>query len=317
LPNAPNYHTKITSRRQQYNLFDRPSNSSSSGSSSSSSTSKSTVSSSSSTITAATATTTNTSAAVPTAIEINTKPIVTLFTPSTTMTNAIHNNSSQHTFALFPNDAIVTVQLYVTAALSLFVSVMTWQYYFDWDQLHEDVSKLPLQSGTSTYCHVVCPELIQRQQQLTQNNLYIPITTTVATGTSTSPMQTNNDTPNTKDAAMVKIVQLSTQELWNDPVSENLQRMVQLVHNCQQRVQYETYCRDHQVHLVQQQQQLQQIQQLQHNTDMSESLRDNVILVDVPEPSLPLRYHTIPSTTSTIAAAATANVYDAANHNHK
>jgi hypothetical protein len=330
LPNTELYHTNIVSRRQQYTMLDRPkqtkpiivSSTTTSGSGSGSTTG------SSATITATTANTTasttmggrvnthqvatelskpllatlnnvnvpataTTATAASSTMSITTKPIITLF-----------STKSNSTFALFPNEAIVTIQLYITVAIGLFVSVCTWNTMFDWDRLHADISKLPLQSGPSVYCYVLCRDLMERHYQIVHHNIHIPITTTTTTTTTTTATNTKTDDGKTKDDSSnksisdndeaesteptLKIIQLSAKELWDDPISENLYHMVQLVNHCQQRVQYEKECEKRKVRLVHQ-----------------NSYMNGLLLVDVPEPSLPLRYHTRPTNTSTITASAT------------
>ena len=282
------YHSTMKSKQQQYHRLDRPSSQhkpppSQLGVSHSSKASTTTTTSSSSPTAPTTVPTTSISTT-------QIKPTVTLF-----------STSANTTFAIFPNDAIVTIQMYMCAAISILVSTMTWNYLFDWDQLHEDISNLPLQSGPSMYCQAsLCPEFLYRHQQIQQGNLYIPITTivqnstssiiqpTTTTSTSSTDETTNtNHSDNNSDtdtdeeddtAPTVKIVQLSTKELWEDPITENLHRMKRLYVHCEQRRLYEEECRKRQVRLVHPHPQMQ-----------------HVLLADVPEPALPLRYHSIPS----------------------
>ncbi len=288
LPNvSEQYHQTLVSRRQQYNVFDnprgnnklrRPTNGGRANTSEPN---------------AATTTTTRapTTATKPSVSASNTdSPKVTLFT-----------TAKHHSFALFPNDTSVTIQMYVSSAIALLISVLTWNYNFDWDKLHEDVSNLPLQSGPSLYCQVLCQTMLNRQDQIYTKDLHIPITiieqvneqsppkTTAPVPNNANPNPeanaTDNDSNSSDSAAAssdddtsptVRIVQLSVKELWEDPISENLHRMKRLLVHCEQRQQYEQECLKRDTRLVHPNERLKQI-----------------LLADVPEPSLPLRYHSI------------------------
>lgn len=290
LPNvSEQHHQTVVSRRQQYSVFDNPRGGNNNNNKFHRPTNNVGRLNNSETNAATTTTTATTTVARP-----SDTPKVTLFT-----------TAKHHSFALFPNDTGVTIQMYVSSAIALFISVLTWNYMFDWDALHEDVSNLPLQSGPSLYCHVLCPAMLNRQDQIYTKDTHIPITiieqvneqsppkTTAPVPNNANPNPDANDTDhhgNSSDntaassdddddnetSPTVRIVHLSVQELWEDPISENLHRMKRLLVHCEHRQQYEQECLKRNTRLVHPNERLKQI-----------------VLADVPAPSLPLRYHSI------------------------
>ena len=254
LPNTPDFHARVAARRNQYHLLDRPQNFNVSKNSSSKFDTK----------------IASETAALPTASS-------TVFSPIVSLTS---RNSNSLTFAIFPNDVYVTVQAYITMAIGLFVSVMTWHQMFDWPRLHKDVSELPLQPGSSILCHVLCKNLINHRKNILENGLSIP-SLSVKEGGHTS---SSSDSMATADHHQLKLTQLRARELWEDPVTEDFELMVHMVHNCEQRMQYEKECKQRKVRMVQ------------------PIAKVPVWVVDVPEPGLPIRYHKISSVNNSNAA---------------
>jgi hypothetical protein len=235
LPNTPDYHARLAARRNQYLSLDRPQN-------------------------------LNRSNIISSKLDTN------LASETAALPTVNTTNSNSFTFAIFPDDVYVTVQFYVTAAIGIFVSVMTWHQMFDWPRLHKDVSKLPLQAGPSLLCHALCKNLIKHRNNILHNEISIPsISVKVKEVPSSS---TGSDSTTTTQQAL-KLIQLRGQDLWEDPMSEDLELMVQMVHNCEQRMRYEKECRQRDVRMVQPVKRL------------------PVWVVDVPEPGVPIRYHKV------------------------
>lgn len=243
LPNAPDYHTRMAARRSQYQLLDRPQNLNHSRKGSSKIHSN---------LASEETAFSNTSA--------------TVFSPIIVLTS---KRSDSSTFAIFPNDVFVSVQLYVTVAIGLFVSVMTWHRMYDWPKLHKDVSKLPLQPGPSILCHALCKNLINHRENILNNEVSVP---SVAFKEDLSP-STTFDSTTPANRPKLTLVRVQGKDLWEDPISEELELMVQMVHNCEQRMHYEKECEQREVRMVQ----------------PIETVP--VWVVDVPEPGVPMRFY--------------------------
>lgn len=250
LPNAPDYHARVSARRSQYQFFDRPQQ-------------------------------VNQTKNAASKLDINhasetaaiSKTSSASFSPTIALTA---RKSNSFTFAIFPDDAFVSVQLYVTAAIGIFVSVMTWHHMYDWPKLRKDVSKLPLQPGSSILCHALCKNLINFRSSILQNEISVP---SVSGGEASSPAS-SFDSMTSANQPKLKLVQLQVKDLWEDPITEDLELMVQLVNNCDQRMQYERECEQRQTRMVQ------------------PIERIPVWVVDVPEPGLPMRYYKLRSSDS-------------------
>jgi hypothetical protein len=243
LPNSPNYHARVAVRKNQYQLLDRPQ----SLNSSKNAASKLDVNHLSDT------------AALPNASS-------NMFSPTVVLTA---KKSNTFTFAIFPDEVYVSVQLYISAAIGIFVSVMTWHRTYDWAKLHKDVSQLPLQPGSSILCHALCKNLINFRRNVLINEVAVP---SVSLNEATLPSLALDPTKPASQPKL-KLVQLQGKDLWEDPISDDLELMVQMVHNCEQRMQYEKECKQRNVRMVQ------------------PVASIPVWVVDVPEPGVPFRYH--------------------------
>jgi hypothetical protein len=243
LPNTADYHARVAARRNQYQLLDRPRNLNESKSAAS----KLDVNVASERV------------ALPQATASTFSPVIALTS----------RKSNSFTFAIFPDDVFVTVQLYVTAAIGLFVSVMTWHQTYDWAKLHKDVSKLPLQPGPSLLCHALCKNLINFRKDVLRNEVSVPSVSLKEEPSLPSAL----DSATSESRPKLKLVQLQGKDLWEDPITEDFELMVQLVHNCEQRMQYEQECRQRKVRMVQPMKNI------------------PVWVADVPEPGVPIRYY--------------------------
>jgi len=106
------------------------------------------------------------------------------------------------------DDTMSQLQFMVYGAISLFIMTFTASRKADQPRFFRDLSTLPLQPGKSILCNQMCPESIQKLQSLQ---------------ISTEPLPKGN----------------RAADLLKDPETEELERLVQLVHNCRQRMQYE------------------------------------------------------------------------------
>ena len=187
--------------------------------------------------------------------------------PSTTTPPA------QESFTIFADDVLTRVELMVTMALSLFVITLTNNLMPDSERFHRDLSSVPLKPGTSLLCLELCPQIVQHRNEL-------------LTLTSMHPLyeQQLREKPRAEDGSssiqksaigaespspyVQSILQFNPKELWEDPVTEDLESMVILVQNCQHRMDFENECR-----------------RRNHQVDESTGL------VNVPEPGVPLHFH--------------------------
>ena len=106
------------------------------------------------------------------------------------------------------DDTMSQLQFMVYGAISLFVMTFTAANKADQPRYFRDLSTLPLQPGRSVLCQQMCPEIIQKMKVLRQSREPLPKGNVAA-------------------------------DLLKDPETEELERLVQLVHNCRQRMQYE------------------------------------------------------------------------------
>ena len=232
LPSSATYHARTTTSRQQYTALDRQ------GMKQQQQASVQNVPTSTS------ATTTTTSATV-----------------------------AKDSFEIFANETVVQVQFMVSVAVSLLVGTLTCNFTTDRQLFHRDLSVLPLQSGTSVLCHRMCPQLIQQRNTLllemqSLRPLYEQhlIEKQQQKDESATPQdEKNSERPSPFVQA---VLQLNPKELWEDPVTEELESMKQLVQNCQYRMDFEDECRRRKHRVI-----------------------DSTGLVDVPKPGVPMRYH--------------------------
>jgi hypothetical protein len=280
LPNAPNYHAQVAARKQHFQLLDRPKLN---------------------TTTIKTPSTRDSNATQMTSSSSLPPPILNTKTATPTISFTSSKTANSYNFAIFPDDVTVTLQLYVTAAIGLFVSVMTWHQMFDWPRLHRDVSNLPLQSGPSVLCQELCNKLIQYRTHIENDNVHIPVVMLHDTEQNTPSSilsETTTVTP-TETKPKLKILQLNAKELWEDPVSENLEHMVHMVCHCEQRMQFEKECELRNYRLV---------------VQPSDERTPRRALVDVPETGVPIRYHKLNNSSSGSGSCSSMNHHDNDNH---
>ena len=132
------------------------------------------------------------------------------------------------------------------------------------------------------YIPITTIEAPKRARTNTTTSKQVTTPTTTPTTTTDSKNDNAEEEEEDDDAPAIKIVQVSVQELWDDPLTENLQRLKRLLVHCEQRRMYEQECVQRRVRLIHPHAQL-----------------SKIVLVNVPEPSLPLKYHAVPTTTTT------------------
>ena len=123
-------------------------------------------------------------------------------------------------------------------AVAAIVSISTASFLFDGPKFHRQLATVPLQPGQSYFCARMCPALIQQRNQILQED--------------------------EKKTA-----------LWNDPETVELEAIVQLIHNCRLRMDYQDAVRR---------------QQPSENDSGDKEKEVNDEPVEVPEPGVPLQY---------------------------
>jgi hypothetical protein len=143
-------------------------------------------------------------------------------------------------------DVMMQLQFMCTGAMALAVMSFTANLFADLPKFYRELSALPLQPGRSPLCHSMCPDLMQQMEQLRtvqkiQNNKIID---RQLTGEPNSLDSVDNDNVDSDNATTEQVLlSFETSELLQDPMTSELESMVRMVQNCQQRVALEQQLR--------------------------------------------------------------------------
>jgi hypothetical protein len=149
-------------------------------------------------------------------------------------------------------DVMMQLQFMCTGAMALAVMSFTANLFADLPKFYRELSTLPLQAGKSPLCHSMCPDLMQQMQQLRTKKQ--------------SSGESNSLNSGNADNATTEVVSFETSELLQDPMAQELESMIRMVQNCEQRVALE--------------------QQLRNARDITEANE----IVEIPVPGVPPNY---------------------------
>jgi hypothetical protein len=145
-------------------------------------------------------------------------------------------------------DVMIQLQFMCTGAMALAVMSFAANLFADLPKFYRELSALPLQAGPSPLCHRMCPDLIQQMQLMR-----------------TKKMNSSNKTQSTGKSNSLDS-DLETSELLQDPITEELESMVMMVQNCQQRAALEQALRQ------------------------TRGIEDSNQVMDIPAPGVPPNY---------------------------
>jgi hypothetical protein len=157
-------------------------------------------------------------------------------------------------------DVMMQLQFMCTGAMALAVMSFTANRCSDLPKFYRELSVLPLQAGSSPFCHNMCPDLIQQMQQLRMNRNNNNSNRII--NNTQSPDQGASEDSRRSSTAL----KFETSEMLRDPVTEELESMVRLVQNCQQRAAFEQELRQEQ------------------------GIQDSNQVMDIPAPGVPPNY---------------------------
>jgi hypothetical protein len=140
--------------------------------------------------------------------------------------------------------------------------------FADLPKFYRELSALPLQAGPSPLCHAMCPDLIQQMEKMRTNQMMVSneSSTRRSRRQSSSNGSNNSDDDSDDDNVSEAVVQFKSSELVQDPNTEELESMVRMVQNCQQRAALE--------------------QSLRH----AQGIEDSNQVMDIPAPGVPPNY---------------------------
>jgi hypothetical protein len=157
-------------------------------------------------------------------------------------------------------DVMLQLQFMCTGAMALAVMSFAANMFADLPKFYRELSALPLQAGPSPLCHAMCPDLIQQMERMRTNQMVNDSSTRPRRQSSSGSNSDSDD--NTSEAEL----QLKSSELVQDPNTEELESMVRMVQNCQQRAALE--------------------QSLRH----AQGIEDSNQVMDIPAPGVPPNY---------------------------
>lgn len=179
-------------------------------------------------------------------------------------------------FRVFADDLRSQLQLAVSCCLALFAGTVAGTAFSDRRRFLRDVAELPGQPGASVLCHRVCPAVVARRDELLAMPSLRPLheehlrekrrqqAAAAKDGDGGELSTTVTETSEFTQAVRAQ----SPAELWSFPASEELEAVVKLAANCQQRMEFEEECR-------------------RRNHRIADAATG---LVDVPEPGVPAKY---------------------------
>lgn len=191
---------------------------------------------------------------------------------------------SAEKFTFFPKGVAVQIQFMFSAAIALFMGTMAANAFSDRDKFLRDLSKVPLQSGKSELCAKMCPKLLEQRKLLLSYNSMEPILAQI-------PRPEKGEVLGRKKERKLELLYsaigtaFNPSELMSDPETEDLENLVQLIQNCQQRMDFEEEFRLRQ-------------KLLQTSEDSQNEVGDIDGPVDVPEPGVPLHFVRISDSTN-------------------
>jgi hypothetical protein len=154
-------------------------------------------------------------------------------------------------------DVMMQLQFMCTGAMALAVMSFTANMFADLPKFYRELSALPLQAGPSPLCHVLCPDLIEQMERMRSNQV-------LSSDNDRRLRRQSNGLENSdKNAAEVSF---EPSELLQDPNTEELESMVRMVQNCQQRASLE--------------------RALRH----AQGVTDSSQVMDIPAPGVPPNY---------------------------
>jgi hypothetical protein len=145
-------------------------------------------------------------------------------------------------------DVMMQLQFMCTGAMALAVMSFTANLFADLPKFYRELSALPLQAGPSPFCHAMCPDLVQQMQQLRTKKI------------------NNNDNNGLDSDYNATEVSFEPGELLQDPITQELESMVHMVQNCQQRAALEQALRQ------------------------TQGIEDSNQVMDIPAPGVPPNY---------------------------
>lgn len=210
-----------------------------------------------------------------------------------------HNNHTNNTIHARPNfknnhnkleaddDLMWNLQFMCCGLVSVVLGQFVAWLNSDRTALYRNLAQVPLQPGTSYYCHALCPALLQQVERIKATGRISARGIDYGDGSdgeggssqheATTFESSNGSGENNGDKTISNEpdVLFDARSLWEDPVLEELESLVQMVHNCQQRMSYE--------------QELRRRVQRQRGNGSDADLRDNDV-VDIPPPGVPVDY---------------------------
>jgi hypothetical protein len=183
---------------------------------------------------------------------------------------------SAENFKIFSKGVVVQIQFMLCTAIALFMGTMAANAFSDRDKFLRDLSKVPLQSGKSELCAKMCPKLLEQRKLLLSYGSMEPILAAI-------PRPEKDEVLGRKKKRKLDLLYstigtaFNPSELMSDPETEDLENLVQLLQNCQQRMDFEEEFR---------------LRQKQLRTSADGQDEDGYIdgPVDVPEPGVPLHF---------------------------
>jgi hypothetical protein len=154
-------------------------------------------------------------------------------------------------------DVMMQLQFMCTGAMALAVMSFAANMFADLPKFYRELSALPLQAGPSPLCHAMCPDLIEQMERMRTNQIR-------SSDNDKRSRRKSNGVE--RDDKATEEVSFEPSELLQDPVAEELESMVRMVQNCQQRAALE--------------------RALRH----AQGIEDSNQVMDIPAPGVPPNY---------------------------
>jgi hypothetical protein len=177
---------------------------------------------------------------------------------------------------------MLQLQFMCTGAMALVVMTFTANLTADQPKFYRELAALPLQAGKSPYCHAMCPDVVQQLQQMRMTQTIRIHNNSHSHNENDKDQESdyvranrldneNDDDSNSDndDNDNHETEGFETSELLQDPVTEELESMLRMVHHCQQRMALE--------------------QKLRLSRGIEQDSNSNQI-VDIPAPGVPPNY---------------------------
>lgn len=143
----------------------------------------------------------------------------------TSSVSTIPAQQSSDSMAL-SDDVMAQLQFMCIGAFSVVLTTVVANLYADQPRFFRELSQVPLQPGKSVLCHQMCPDLIAQLERLRQRSML------------DAEFMRRHGRPG-PPSLVAGAEQYTVEELLDDPATEELESILHLVQNCEQRLAYQ------------------------------------------------------------------------------